>query len=151
MEESTGISQSRNGFLPAEKRLGQFAKIFFVLQLLLLPTTIIIGDFIVGGIDLLGHTFLKMNKVTVETNHFWQSLIVSLTTSLALCSFKVWRNPRQNLEWTLPIILATGTASLSFLCYFLYYGALSLLMGLLFQFIMFFITSFLWWRARSVQ
>jgi hypothetical protein len=134
---------------PAERRLGAFARYFFFLQIALLPITLFLGDLIVGGIDLLSHTFLKMNVVEVRTNHFWQALAVSLVASLALCSFRLWRDPRRNLEWALPIVLATATASASFLGFALYYGALSLYLGLAFQLTMFFPTLFFWWRASA--
>jgi hypothetical protein len=134
---------------PPERRLGAFAKYFFFLQIALLPVTLLVGDLIVGGIDLLAHTFLKMNLVEAQTNHFWQALTVSLVASLALCSFRLWRDPRGNLEWALPIVVATATASASFLGFALYYGALSLYLGLAFQVAMLLPTLFLWWRAAA--
>jgi hypothetical protein len=134
---------------PAERRLGAFARYFFFLQIALLPVTLFLGDLIVGGIDLLAHTLLGMNVVEAHTNHFWQALTVSLVASLALCSFKLWRDPRGNLEWALPILVATATASSSFLAFALFYGALSLYLGLVFQIGMFVPTLFFWWRAAA--
>jgi len=133
----------------AERRLGAFARYFFFLQIALLPITLFLGDLAVGGIDLLAHTFLKMNVVEAQTNHFYQSLTVSLVASLALCSFRLWRDPRGNLEWALPIVVATATASASFLGFALYYGALSLYLGLGFQLAMLLPTLFFWWRAAA--
>jgi hypothetical protein len=147
----TERSSSGEGLMPSERRLGQFAKYFFFLQLVLIPTTIFLGNLIVGGIDLIAHNFFDMNKVEAETNHFWQALSVSLVASLALCSFRLWRDPRGNIDWALPIIVATASASASFLAFALFYRALSLYLGLVFQLALLLPTLFLWWRAVVAQ
>jgi hypothetical protein len=144
---ATPDAQQTEVLPPPLSRLRRFAKAFFFLQLALIPVTIVGGDFIVGGIDLVAHTALGMNKVAAETNQFWQALSVSLTASLALCAFKLWRDPRKNIDWALPILTATGTASCCLPLYYLYYGALSLLLGAAFQFVLFAATLFFWWRG----
>lgn len=152
MQETQNLSPVESEQLsPQELRLKRFALYFLLLQLILLPITVFVGDFIIGGIDLFAHTFLGMNKVEAETNKFWQVLAVSLTASLALCSFKIWSNPHRNIDWVLPILVATSSASACFLAYYLYYGALSLLLGLIFQFGMFVPMLILWWRTRVTQ
>jgi hypothetical protein len=92
-----------------------------------------------------------MNKVEAEANHFWQALSVSLVASLAMCSFRLWRDPRGNIDWALPIIVATASAAASFLAFALYYRALSLYLGFAFQLVLLLPTLFLWWRAVALR
>ncbi len=140
-------TRETNDWSPQEMRLREFSKYFFILQLVLLPTTVFLGDVIVGGIDLMADSFSDAGEVEVQTKYFWQALVVSLVASLALCAFRLWRDPRGNLEWAFPILVATGTGSACFLFYALYYGALSLYLGLGFQLLVFVCMAFLFWRA----
>ena len=130
--------------------LKKFAKISFAFHLLMIPLIILFGDILITVADTIG-SWLDMRSINLGKNDFWMVPVIGTFFTMAICSFRVWKNP-EKIEWLQPLLLIHGITGVSFLIYFFVdERSMAYLLAMLMETIIFAVTFYFWWSHKDTE
>lgn len=143
-----GEEKVASGMTQAQQRLQQFAKYAAIYHLAMVPIIIFFGNWLIKITDKLGDWF-GMQVIDTGKNDFWMVPIIGLFITLALSSYRVWRNVTK-IDWLQPLLFAHGITGLSFLVYyFIDVKSLAYLGGSFLELALFAVTAYFWLANRE--
>lgn len=140
---------SESNLTVEQTKLQRMARYLTYYHLAMVPIIIFFGNFLVELVDRIGNFLFNMKEIEISKNDFWIVPIIGLFLTLALVSWRVWKNV-ERIDWMQPIMAVHGIMAASFLVYFFVVGyPLSYLMATILELALFLASSYYWWAARS--